>query len=107
MLVDAAAEQHSSTVSGFPLQEVRKRLTAAIEAAAEDDAILTESWEPTLDSLTMVSVVITLEDLFDFPLKPGCLVRKGGYSSVKEGIDDMSTRVERLWNEPRKSKEPK
>lgn len=98
MLIETPAEA-STAVSSFPSAEVRRRLTDAIQAAAADEAILQGSWDPRLDSLSMVSVVITLEELFNFPLPPERLVRRGGYANVEEGIGDMSRRLEGLWNE--------
>jgi acyl carrier protein len=60
-------------------------------------------WEPLLDSLRMVSVLVSLEDLFDFPLPPEKLVRRGGYTSEEEAVEDMSGRLRRFWDEKHKS----
>jgi hypothetical protein len=98
MLVDSPVEARKTT-SAFPSEEVSRRLETAIRAAADDDLILEGSWEPRLDSLSMVSVLITLEDLFEFPLPPERLVRRGGYSSMEEGLGDMYKRCQGLWNE--------
>ncbi len=86
----------------YPTAEVRHRLQVELEKAAEESLVLQGGWEPELDSLRVVSVVLTLEDLFDFPLPPEKLVRRGGYGSVSEGIADMSNRLERLWKEHQK-----
>lgn len=94
-----ATPKVSALAGDFPAEEVRRRLIRALQAAADDDVILQGSWEPRLDSLSMVSVVITLEDLFDFPLPPAHLVRRGGYSSISEGILDMAERCERVWTD--------
>ena len=81
----------------YPAVEVRRRLRRELEKAAEESVVLQGGWEPELDSLRMVSVVLILEDLFDFQLPPERLVRRSGYGSVEEGIADMSDRFERLW----------
>ena len=83
----------------FPHAELERRLQGELQQAADESAILHRAWEPVLDSLRMVSVVLTLEDLFPFPLPPEKVVRRGGYGSVDEGAADMSARLERLWNE--------
>ncbi len=85
----------------FPTAEVKRRLREELRQAAEESAILRAGWEPLLDSLRMVSVVLTLEELFpsSFKLPPEKLVRRGGYTSVDEGVEDMCDRLQRLWNE--------
>ena len=71
----------------FPLKDV-----------AEESDVLHNGWEPVLDSLRMVTVVSTLEDMFDFPLPPEKVVTKGGYKSVDEGVEDMTKNLQRLWD---------
>ena len=83
----------------FPSREVERRLRREIEDAAADSKVLRGGWEPVLDSLRMVSVVLTLEDLFPFELPPEKLVRKGGYGSVDEGVEEMRRRMQRLWQQ--------
>jgi hypothetical protein len=46
----------------------------------------------------MVTVVSTLEDMFDFPLPPEKVVKKGGYKSVDEGVENMTDNLRRLWD---------
>jgi hypothetical protein len=46
----------------------------------------------------MVSAVQTLEDLFPgMKLPPDKLVRKGGYWTVDEAVEDMFNRIHRYW----------
>jgi acyl carrier protein len=82
----------------FPLQEVQEILRRELEEAAEESDVLHDGWEPVLDSLRMVTVVSTLEDMFDFPLPPEKVVRKGGYKDVDDGVDDMTKNLQRLWD---------
>jgi hypothetical protein len=89
----------------FPLAEVEARLQRELEKAAAESAVLRGNWEPPLDSLRMVSVLLKLEDLFDFALRPEKIVRKGGYTSVEGGVDDMRIGLYRLWQEHRTTKE--
>lgn len=93
----STAIRTESPARSYPTAEVSRRLQKELEKAAEESVVLKGGWEPELDSLRMVSVILTLEDLFDFQLPPEKLVRPGGYESIKEGVVDMSNRLERLW----------
>lgn len=84
-------------VTAFPKAEVESRLHRELKRAVEERAILTGDWDPVLDSLRMVSVVLTLEDLFSFQLKPERLVQPGGYDSIDQGVSDMTARLQGLW----------
>jgi hypothetical protein len=87
----------ATPVPAFPVAEVKRRLRAELDKIAEDASVLRPEWEPLLDSKRVVSTVLAIEDLF-----PGCkippdkVVRKGGYKSVDEAIDDMLERIERV-----------
>jgi len=61
-------------------------------------------WEPLLDSLRMVSVLVSLEHLFDFTLPPEKLVRRGGYTNGDDAFDHISGELQRLWDEKHKSR---
>jgi transcriptional regulator with XRE-family HTH domain len=67
----------------FPLAEIEARLRRESEKVTAEGDVLRGSWEPPLDSLRMVSVLLKLVDLFDFDLRPEKVVRKGGYTSVE------------------------
>ena len=92
---------HAVESPSFPRAQVGQRLRRELGRVAAEARTLSGSWEPVLDSLTMVSVVLMFEDLFSFKLPPEKLVRIGGYSSVDEGVSDMFDRLERLWEEKR------
>lgn len=83
----------------YPAATVERLLQAGIREAAEDGADLRSEWEPLLDSLRMVSVLVSLEDLFDFPLPPEKLVKRGGYKSEADAYEHMSGRLRQLWND--------
>src|SRR3954466_2062661 len=91
----------TSAVAGppFPAEQVRARLREELQKAAREGGVLRPEWEPLLDSLRMVSALLKLEDLFPFKIPPDKLVRKGGYNSVEEGVDDMLERSRRIWND--------
>ena len=103
-----ATRTHQMLLPGtkpFPLTEVRARLQRELEKATAEGDILRGSWEPSLDSLRMVAVLPKLEDLFDFGLRPEKIVRKGGYTGVEEGVDDMLNRLQSLWQEHHATRE--
>ncbi len=89
----------------FPAEEVGRRLRVELQEIANEASILRPEWEPLLDSKRVVGTVLVIEDLF-----PGCkippdkVVRKGGYNSVEEAIDDMLFRIERVVAERNKTK---
>ena len=93
------ATRGPKTKRSFPHAEVRRRLARQLQKAADESAILHEIWVPELDSLRVVSVELSLEDLFTFALPPEKLVRRGGYGNVEEGLDDILKRIIRLWKE--------
>jgi acyl carrier protein len=87
----------------YPIADVENRLREGIREAAEEGADLRGEWEPLLDSLRMVSVLVSLEDLFDFPLPPEKLVRRGGYTSEDDAFEHMSGQLRRLWDDNHRS----
>jgi acyl carrier protein len=98
MLAEAPAKTATSEAS-YPFAEVHRRLREHIREAAEESVDLRGGWEPLLDSLRMVSVLVSLEDLFDFPLPPEKLVRRGGYTSEDDAYEHMSSQLRRMWDE--------
>ncbi len=83
----------------FPTTEVKRRLREELQKIAKDGSVLRPEWEPLLDSKRIVGTVLMIEDLFPFKLPPDKVVRKGGYNSVDEAIDDMLDRIEKIWAE--------
>lgn len=83
----------------FPLAELEARLRRELGKAATEGAVLQGDWEPSLDSLRMVAILPKLEDLFDFALRPEKIVRKGGYHSPDEALNDMRDSLRHLWQE--------
>jgi acyl carrier protein len=81
----------------FPRFAVATRLRSGLEEAAAESDVLRVDWEPVLDSLRVVSIVANLEELLGFRLPPDRVVRRGGYSTVDEGVEDMLNRLEHLW----------
>lgn len=88
----------------FPVAEVKRRLQVELQKIADQGSILRPEWEPLLDSKRVVGTVLVLEGLFPFKIPPDKVVRKGGYDTVDEAIDDMLVRIKRIWDEKSKPK---
>lgn len=79
----------------FPMEEVRRRLAVELQEVAAEGAVVRPEWEPLLDSKRVVGTVLAIEDLFPLcQIPPDKVVRKGGYQSVDEAIQDMLFRIE-------------
>ena len=84
-------------VSTFPAAEIERRLRPELEKIAEEAAVIRPEWEPLLDSQRVVGTVFVLEDLLPTcKIPPDRVVRKGGYNSVHEAINDMLARIKRV-----------
>ncbi|WP_020476072.1 hypothetical protein [Zavarzinella formosa] len=88
----------------FPVAEVKKRLLVELQKIADQGTILRPEWEPLLDSKRVVGTVLVLEGLFPFKIPPDRVVRKGGYDTVDEAINDMLARIKKIWDEKSKPK---
>ena len=88
----------------FPAEEVERLLRIELEKIVDDAAVIRPAWEPLLDSLRVVGTVLVLEDLLPAcRIPPDRVVRKGGYNSVDEAINDMLGRIERVVTRHNKS----
>jgi hypothetical protein len=95
----------SSPTSAFPAAEVRRSLRPELQKIADDASVLRPEWEPLLDSKRVVGTVLVIENLFlSCKIPPDKVVRKGGYNSVDEALEDMLGRIERVVAERSKSK---
>jgi hypothetical protein len=88
----------SAPATTFPTGEVTARLHKEITRLWQDTAGIRELWQPALDSLAVAGIVSAVETLLaNFKIAPEKVVRKGGYSSVEEAVDDVAKRLERQW----------
>ena len=84
----------------FPAAEVERRLRVELEKIAKQASKLRPEWVPLLDSKRVVGTVLVIEDVFPgVKIPPDKVVRKGGYNSVDEAIEDMLGRIKRLLAE--------
>ena len=89
----------------FPAAEVESRLRLELEKIAKQASKLRPEWVPLLDSKRVVGTVLVIEDLFPrVKIPPDKVVRKGGYDSVDEAIEDMLERIKRVLAERNKPK---
>lgn len=88
----------------FPAAEVKRRLQVELQKIADQGSVIRPEWEPLLDSKRVVGAVLVLEGLFPFKVPPDRVVRKGGYDSVDEAINDMLERIKAIWTERSKPK---
>lgn len=82
----------------YPVAEVRTRLGEGVRKAARNKKDLCGEWDPRLDSMRCVSIIVSLEDLLG-ELPPEKLVRRGGYANEEDAVSDMADRVERYGKE--------
>jgi hypothetical protein len=83
----------------FPAAGVRSCLRGELQKIADQGSVLRPEWEPLLDSKRVVGTVLALEGLIPFKIPPDKVVRKGGYNSVDEAIEDMLGRIKKIWTE--------
>jgi hypothetical protein len=94
-----------TAAQAFPAAEVKRLLRPELQKIADQGSRLRPGWVPLLDSKRVVGTVLVIENLFpDFKIPPDKVVRKGGYNSVDEAIDDMLERIKRIWDERSKPK---
>lgn len=88
------------TNTQFPAQEVEQVLRESLEEVAIDTELLRPDrpeWEPLLDSLRVVGVVVRLEKLLHMKIPPDRVVQKGGYMSVDDAIRGITSKTRELW----------
>jgi hypothetical protein len=91
-----------STATVFPTAAVQSRLRDAITRLGEDTSAMREPWEPRFDSLAVVNIILVVESaLPGFPIAPEKVVRKGGYETIDEAVDDITSRLQRQWERRR------
>ncbi len=93
------------SIQSFPFAETSRRLRLELEKIAEDASLIREEWEPQLDSLMVLGIVLVVEELFPaiaFPADK--IVREGGYHNVNEAVEDMIPRIKKIWEKHVKSR---
>ncbi len=87
----------------FPSPEVERRLRWGLSRLNDDTSAIREPWEPALDSLAVVGVLLLVEELLpDFRIAPEKVIRKGGYESVDDATRDIVNRLHNDWRKKQK-----
>jgi len=83
----------------FPRTRVLEVLREELTELEDNARLLKGEWEPSIDSLQLVAVVLKIENLVGCRLRPEDIIRRGGYGSVDAGLDDMTSKIEIQWRE--------
>lgn len=104
----------AENVIEFPHDEVRAALEAEFLDAAEDaatiegkempsDRLAAISFRIAIDSISAVDILCDIQDIVERDLK-STLVKRGGYSSAEEAVEDLLPKIERVWIEKKEQK---
>jgi hypothetical protein len=78
-----------------PMKVAKQRLRSELQKIADESSVLRPPWEPMLDSLRIVGIVLILEAIIPgIEIAPDKIIRKGGYNAVDEAVNDISVRLE-------------
>jgi acyl carrier protein len=90
----------------FPADEVEACIRDAVASQAADQALLRPhiaaaataggSWEPEIDSLVVVEIICSIEELIGISL-PASFAPRGGYQSVDECVEDLISVTQSVW----------
>ena len=81
----------------FPAEVFENAIRDEIRAAINDRPIPRARWEPEVDSLVMVRVVLRIEEEFALDL-PDDVMPSGGFSSVEHCVATVMKTCQKLWN---------
>ena len=98
MSTASAISKAIAPATAFPRAQVEKLLREELTEKHEEAQLITGDWEPSIDSLELVSVVLSIEKLLECRIRPEDVIQCGGYKSVDEGINDMLAKVESRWS---------
>jgi hypothetical protein len=97
----------------FPQADVEACIRDALADQAAQQAILRPgrspatrpmsrpTWEPEIDSLVVIEVIISVEELLGIELL-ATICPIGGYDSVEDCVNDIVPEAKRAWAEARK-----
>jgi acyl carrier protein len=86
----------------FPKQNIQQILRDSLEVVARETELVCpdrQDWEPLLDSLLVVRVVVRLEKALGMKIPPDKVVQKGGYMSVDDAVRGITAKVFELWTD--------
>ena len=80
----------------FPAQAVETAIRNEITSAINDRPIPRATWEPEVDSLVMVRVVLRVEEEFALVL-PDDVMPSGGFQGVEQCVAIVMETCRKLW----------
>lgn len=80
----------------FPAREVEAVIRDEISTAVNDRPAPRAAWEPAVDSLVMVRVVLRIEEEFALKL-PDDVMPPGGFGSVEGCVATLMAKCRKLW----------
>lgn len=82
----------------FPSAALEAVLRKALIRFRDSTAGMREPWEPVFDSLAVVELLSCIEGLVPgVKIKAAQLVRKGGYSTIDNAVNDIIGRIRPKW----------
>lgn len=81
----------------FPAQLLEDAIRGEIESAINDRPTMRAGWEPEVDSLVMVRVVLRIEEDLGISL-PDDLMPSGGFNDVEHCVLTVIKACRDLWN---------
>lgn len=97
------------TQVAFPTVEVETCIRDALNAQADIQAVLRPkppaSWEPAIDSLAVIEIICSIEELIGIRL-PASFAPRGGYDSMEACVNDLLAETQSVWIELNKEEQP-
>jgi acyl carrier protein len=88
----------------FPADPIETVIRDEIRAAMEDRPTPRAAWEPAVDSLVMVRVVLRIEEEFGLNL-PDDVMPAGGFGSIDHCVTAVIKTCRELWRVPQPENE--
>jgi hypothetical protein len=97
-----------TTAAAFPAADVEACIRDALQDQADTQAILRPplpgapsagpGWEPEIDSLAVVEIICSIEELLGVTL-PASFVPRGGYERAEACVQDLLKAAQDVWDE--------
>lgn len=97
-------ETLGTSMMDFPRQLIEDAIRDEICCASNDRPVPRATWEPEVDSLLLVRIVLRIEEEIGLMFPDDCML-SGGAESVAQCIETITATCERLWLEQQKTRE--
>ena len=104
----ATLSKGAKAAAAFPAADVEACIRDALQEQADTQAILRPSparsaatrpgWEPEIDSLAVVEIICSIEELLSVTL-PASFVPRGGYENATACVQDLLNAAQVVWAE--------